>query len=295
MTLPVGASQYYDSLPSRDHESGDVWSGLPTFGVLPDASVAGVIITPACDLAHRKVETLTYLPVVAVGDYVCSRSFLPEILRAIDGQLKVGGIAPGVRSLSLPPSSEDCRAAQGLITERLGAGLGVREDLALKRAQAGLAVAVGILEDIKGMRSIQSLRYLFGERDFSEISSRVVTNSHRIDVHFLPSDDQPIAWSTIPTPSVSLFRYPLSLPVEMLDAAAEVSPETWPDEVRRLSRTYPCAHAMTDTRPLKGLRIRPRFLADLLTRFTGLYVRIGSPDFSESTVAHYTKEIEELR
>ena len=42
---------------------------------------------------------------------------------------------------------------------------------------------------------------------------------------------------------------------------------------------------------MKALRIRPRFLSDLLTRFTALYSRIGSPDFTEGTVDQYVDQI----
>jgi hypothetical protein len=91
--LPIGPSDYYEQFPSADHQSGDIWANLPSHGVLGAARLACVVITPACDLVNRKVETLTYLPIVSVCAYLASRSHLPEILRATNGQLEASGIA----------------------------------------------------------------------------------------------------------------------------------------------------------------------------------------------------------
>ena len=77
--LPVGSSDYYELYPSADHQSGDIWTDLPTHGVLCAARLPCVVITPACDLMNRKVETLTYLPIVSVGTYLASGSQLPAL------------------------------------------------------------------------------------------------------------------------------------------------------------------------------------------------------------------------
>ena len=131
------------------------------------------------------------------------------------------------------------------------------------------------------------LKELFGERDLAATARRLVTNAHRTDVHFLPADELPDRWSTTTEPSVALFRFPFSLPIDVVDLAQTVSESSWTDEVRRLQPMYPCVTALLCARPLKVLRVRPRFLSDLLTRFTALYGRLGSPDFHGERIDRY--------
>jgi len=294
MKLPVGPSDYYELIPSADHQSGDIWTDLPTHGVLGAARLPCVVITPACDLVNRKVETLTYLPIVPVGAYLASRSHLLEILRAINGQLQTAGVPVGLsqdRSGSLP-RPEDLSAAGVLLTERRAATrLSAREEAAATRAEAGLRAAIGLRTGGEAKFLVPLLKVLFGERDFSDTARRLVTNAHRADVHFLPADEQPAEWSVIREPSVALFRYPLSVPIDILDLAGTVSEAAWPTEVVCLRPLYPCVDTLAAARPLKVLRIRPRFLSDLLTRFTGLYGRIGSPDFGDGTIDRYVAQI----
>ncbi len=294
MKLPIGPSDYYELLPSADHQSGDIWAHLPTHGVLGAARLSCVVITPACDLVNRKVETLTYLPIVPVGAYLASRSHLPEILRAIDGQLQTAGVSLGLRqdrSASLP-RLEDLSTARDLLSERrAGTRLSAREEAAATRAEAGLLGAVGLLTGGDFKSVVPKLKLLFGEREFADTARRLVTNAHRADVHFLPADEQPTEWSVIREPSVALFRYPLSVPIDILDLAGTVGEAAWPTEVVRLRPLYPCVDTLVVVRPLKVLRIRPRFLSDLLTRFTGLYGRIGSPDFADGTIDRYVAQI----
>ena len=48
MKLPIGSTDYYELYPSADHQSGDIWVNLPTYGVLgAERSSAVVISRPA--------------------------------------------------------------------------------------------------------------------------------------------------------------------------------------------------------------------------------------------------------
>ncbi len=170
---------------------------------------------------------------------------------------------------------------------------GAQETAAAARADAGLLVAIGLLEGAEPRTLMLKLKLLLGERQFSDVARRLVTNAHRSDVHFLPADEQPPAWSVIREPSVALFRYPLSVPIDVLDLAGTASEAAWPTEIMRMRPLYPCVDALAVARPIKVLRIRPRFLSDLLTRFTGLYGRIGSPDFADGTIDQYVAQIGE--
>jgi hypothetical protein len=89
--------------------------------------------------------------------------------------------------------------------------------------------------------------------------------------------------SPIAKHSVTLFRYPLTVPVSLLDAAQDTLLTDWNEATTALAREEPMAVACSGLRPLKCLRLQSRFLADLLTKFVALYSRIGSPDFTHET------------
>src|SRR5688500_442058 len=89
MQLPVTHRDYYDVNPSAHHSPGDLWRELPTFGLLPFSQCGGIVITPACDLANNKAETITYLPVISAIEWFGTTAFLPELRRTLDGQWKI--------------------------------------------------------------------------------------------------------------------------------------------------------------------------------------------------------------
>jgi hypothetical protein len=291
--LPVGAADYYDFLPGGDHQPGDIWCDLPTFGVLARKNVVGLVVTPACDLSNRKVETVTYVPVIPVVDFLTSLSMLPEVKRAIEGQLQAGGIG-GL--FELPPAFERADAASisaaiSVVSERQSAAnVSGKEKTALTRAAAGLRLLGALCEGCFGNTSIEDLRLLLGEKAHEEIARRLITNSYRSDLHFLPNDEQRPNWSGVPLHSVALFRYPITLPLEIVDAAQVTSGAQWPEMVSQLAKVHPCANEC-GVRPMRRLRLRPRFANDLLTRFTAMLNRLGSPDFSPGTVAKFVSEI----
>lgn len=296
MNLPIGPSDYYETFPPAHHSPGDLWSKLPTHGVLSLEFTPGLIITPACDLLNRKVETATYLPVVSLRTYFTSRSVLPDILRRIDGQAQAARLDLGLcdKAESLLPRADDIvTALQLLLEQRSNSKLTEKETTASFRAEAGLRVISGILKGDSADSSVSMVKKLLGQKEYSEWCRKSVTNAYRSDVHFLPPDDQPPKWSIIQEPSVALFRYPLSVPLDLLDLASCSSEAAWSEEVMRLSALFRCAAIVRECRPLKMLRIRPRFISDVLTRFTGLYGRLGSPDFSQGVVDRYVKLIED--
>lgn len=81
--LPV--SRFYNTSPTLEHCTGDIWSNLPTFGFLKTSHTPGLIITPACDLANDKVFTLTYLPIIPVDMWLCTRALYPESVSTLVG------------------------------------------------------------------------------------------------------------------------------------------------------------------------------------------------------------------
>lgn len=294
MAVPLSAADYYDFFPTTTHNPGDVWVGLPTFGVLPRSHLPGLVVTPACDLSNRKVESITYVPIVPVNVFVVSRSMMPEIKRAVEGQLAAAGqgdlimLPEGFES----PSPADLASGDQLISEFLQQpNLPAKVITALSRAQCGLRVLRGICVASGETSRMEDLRELVGDKAFSDTVKRLITNG-RTDVHFLPADEQRPAWSAIPAHSVALFRFPLTLPIEVLDVAQRLSEPDWVHATSRMGGVFPCVRAIP-LRPMKRLRLLPRFGSDLVTRYTGMFGRLGSPDFTAETISRFIDEIRE--
>lgn len=291
----VGPKDYYDCSPSSTHSPGDIWSDVPTFGLLRDPLVTGLVITPACDLSNSKVETITYLPVVSVASYFVSPAFLPEISREAARQLAVLGATDLLAQTGRfePPSTDAIDATAALVTAVLHRKTATpKETSAATKSLAGLrllrAVAVG-----QPTRIMSDASVLFGDGAVSEILSRVVRNSYRLDIHFLPPDDQILEWSGVATPSVVLFRYTLTAPASIFEAAHDGTLKDWPAAVAAVTRLWPAASAFAGGRPLKRVSLRPHFLGDLLTRYVAMYVRLGSPDFTAETTDEYVAAIKD--
>jgi hypothetical protein len=182
------------------------------------------------------------------------------------------------------PRLADVEAVLSLLEKHSEAQrLGQREKAACKRAKEGLRIIRAVLRgEAQGIAS-SALHRIFG-KDFGEMVRRVVTNSFRTDIHFLPHDGQRPEWTVIQSPSIALFRYPLTIPIDLLDEANASSEAAWPAVIDGYLGLYPGAGILRGGRPIKYLRVRERFVPDLISRFTSLYIRIGSPDFTEATV-----------
>jgi hypothetical protein len=293
MNLPISAADYYDGFPPNEHVPGDVWTGFPTFGVLPFAKCSALVITPACDLANRKVDTLTYVPIVRVSHFLTSTHLVGDVTRATEGQLQVAGLSLTLRkSGQIRPSVADLEAARTLLHDTFAnKKAGQKESNARKRAESGLLLLKSALTGLPLPDSVSHFRTLMGETECGNVCKKIVTNAYRMDIHFLPSDGQPEAWSAISGHSVALSRYPLTMPLPLLDLTTSTREEDWHSSLKPFATQFPCISSLVGQRPMKCLRIRPRFVSDLLTRFLALYGRIGSPDFSDGTVSTYVNQI----
>jgi hypothetical protein len=291
----ISAESYYDSNPGLAHASGDIWSDFPTHGILGQEIVSAMVVSPACDLAQGKVDVITYLPILPLRAYFSSTAALPDVRRAIDGQLAVANLK-GLLDLpaiyTIPPVSM-LDSAESLLSEHESSGrLGQKERAALLRVAAGLKILREIARPGLSEVAVPDLSLLFGDKEWANMKSRMVTNSYRTDVHFLPADGQRPEWTGVAKHSLVLFRYPLTAPLEIIDAAQDLSLADWPQWCRQTAERVPCAERFGRVRPMKRLTLREEFISDLLTRFVALFVRLGSPDFSADTILQYSKEID---
>ena len=86
-------------------------------------------------------------------------------------------------------------------------------------------------------------------------------------------------------------RYPITIPVTVLDLAGESTEATWPDVAVRYGRMIPAMSHYKEHHPIKCLTLRGDFLADLLTRYVGMFNRLGSPDFTLPTINRIASEV----
>lgn len=292
IALPIRPADYYDFFPDLDHRCGDIWADLPSFGMLSIQYVSGLVVTPACDLQNNKVESITYLPIVPVRRAFTQRGLLPELVRTVDTQLAILGLDQlvDVSEKFVPIEPQVLDRLHKQVTEKVRSASKQKDKEAAKRALLGLDMMKDAYGHEKPMPVGESLRKLYGSA-FDKIAEKIVTNSYRVDCHFLPNDLQPKEWTCVTEPSLVLFRSPFSVPIEIFDRAQDISRADWNAEVSRLVRCIPGTEQFRARRPMKRQTVKPRFLADLVTRYVSMHVRLGSPDFTDEAVKSHVGQI----
>ncbi|MBY3044179.1 hypothetical protein [Rhizobium leguminosarum] len=291
---PINSKAYYDFLPTSESACGDIWIGLPSMGLF-DGPVSGVVISPACDLSNFKTETITFLPIIPIRAYFSNLAFLPTLRREISERFRSAGflsriawpepgyILPRRELINDDLTEIELRLANSKATKA--------EKEHLTRAAAGLRVIKSTSSP--SLASLEDVALLLGTK-WSSVKTELVRNSHRPDLHFLPKDFRDGSTpSHLEAHSLVLLRYPITLPAEFLHAAQHCLPGQW-DAFLKSSDGSSWAHLQgkSDIPPLKCLSVKQAFLADMLSRFTALFSRVGSPDFSRSTIEKYMLEME---
>lgn len=153
--------------------------------------------------------TIVYLPVIPIVNFIGTPAMLPELKNRISGLLGAGGYKG---SVAWPPgsfqalSASDADGTIGCIHDHLGAKRrGDREVQSLERALAGLRILRQAASDTQYPGFVHDVELLFGT-DWPSIKSKIITNSYRSDVHFLPRDEQEGGFVALPHHSVVLFR-----------------------------------------------------------------------------------------
>ncbi|MCL4793824.1 MAG: hypothetical protein KJZ84_04645 [Bryobacteraceae bacterium] len=305
MVAPVLPRDLYEYNPDLTHEPGDIWTDVPTLGLLRSPVTAGIVITPACDLSWSKSETLTFLPIIPVYEYFRLQCATRIVLQEVSERLKcVDGLGDDLSGL---PSSavlstdllHTLSIKCGEIESRLSTTNKANEKKQLHRAIAGLQFLLNgdsqsVAESSTWFSTEQCdksrLADLFGNK-WAPICHQLVSNNYGQQVHFLPSDGQPKEWAGIPEHSLALFRYPISWPIELFNLAQDLSILEWPSALQKAAGNCPAADLLKSRRPMKALRLKRAFTTDLLSRYVSLYVRVGSPDFDGRSKRQLIKEV----
>jgi hypothetical protein len=288
----ITSSDFYDKNPDLDHFPGDIWVDLPSSGSVASWSNSGIVITPACDLVNEKSDTLTFLAIVPVRAYLVTSGFLPEICRAIRGQLtQANSLTSDLEDVLEYPETVANHTLAAIDAFLAKKGLSQKEKVSLERSRSGIRL-LEIAKDKSSPDSAPALaETLFGTKEMKGISEKIIANSYRPDIHFLPPDGQIEAWAGVKEPSVALFRHVSSLSIELFDRANNVQEVDWRAAVAGLGYSEEMERMLSRKRPMKRVSVSHRFYADLVTRYVAMNSRLGAPSFGASDIATYMDQI----
>jgi len=278
---------YYDTLPAHGNSPGDIWCNFPTHGLLGTSPTPGIIISPACDLKQRKVDSAVYLPIIPIRKYFSTTAVLRDVRVSIEGQLQQASLSGVIKwsDKHIPPHNDELHAASELLNKEFKKQRQSKKTKdAIGRVKSGINILIAMNNPELVDVDQDDLQLLFGDKAWNKISKEIVCNSFASDVHFLPSDEQHQDFSAIPVHSLVLFRYALSVPIEILECSLDVNVLSWNEEIAKFSDVIPFCSNFIDSRPIRKASLKTHFMLDMITRFMSLYLRVGSPDFSPQRI-----------
>jgi len=236
-------------------------------------SKRGLVITPACDLENDKVEMITYLPMIPLGEFLRSEYFMPTIEKEIRAKWntchKEGILAyEVVENIKANLNAPDLSSPIVLNSKLHKKAQGVF-DMAKKATEA----FVGFRDsDIRSRHNM--LEQIFGKKVAKNIVSGIVKNSGRDCFYFLPkeADDKGNSLEC----SVIAFHGAMSVPKYYLDIASSSGDVDWVmRRDREINNNILCA---TNDFPIKVATLNHEILVDLINKFCRLYLRLGAPE-----------------
>lgn len=286
-TNKIEAKDYYKNLPAIEHETGDIWSGFPCWGMANHKTTAAIVITPACDLSQKKSETVTVLPIISITDYLHSKSFHAELWNEFNSKLKELG------SDDLSPESRFSNPSIDKLKEALQNIEGQAKRKQLYNQLLAYIEYITYVEkktEERNQTATPDLSRILGNKKFSEILKKIFTNSYKSDIHFFPAYTNAGEFSAIPVHSVALFRYAHSVPIDILNAAQASSETWWEQDKKTLIDQLPMIDSFKEW-PIKLSTLKDDFLSDLISRYLGMFMRLGSRDFTEHTISGFVSEL----
>ncbi|MEB2623728.1 hypothetical protein [Pseudomonas sp. YuFO8] len=285
----IEARDFYKNMPSLDHETGDIWRNLPGFGLPNNVMTTGIVISPACDLSQKKTETATVIPIIPIREYLYTKSFYGEIWNELSNRLKPYGADdhPPSNRFSHPPTHLIEKALQQIEDDKKQTDLHTRLTAYKEYIQYTQTPL-----DARGDKKPNIETILTGKK-YREILKKIFCNSFKTDVHFFPACGVQSDFAAVPHHSVALFRYVYSIPLEILDAAQCSREEWWKEDCQRMNGITPLIEHF-DAYPLKVSTLKDDFLTDLISRYLGMFMRLGSRDFTNASLDSFVTEMKEL-
>lgn len=284
----ITEKSFYALTPDGYHATGDIWMRMPSLGLLKQPFVSGLIVTPACDLANCKTETITYVPIIPISEFLLMPEFVADIVRQLVECLGNLGLRDRVDQKTLSYFDFNALIAELEVLTLDKSKLPMRS-----RCIAGCKLIGAARGKPISYELISALvSDLFGA-NWDKTKGRIVRNSYRSDLYYLPPDYQPSDWSAVPRHSVALLRYLITVPTYFLEEAHLSDERDWAGRRATLisRKLHWCEQCHEKLPPMRALRLREAFLSDLLTKLVGIYVRLGAPDLEETTLRKIEKEI----
>jgi hypothetical protein len=285
--MQITDRSFYSLSPDGYHTTGDIWIGLPSLGLLPQRTVSGLIVTPACDLANCKTETITYIPVVSINTFVLLPEFISDLSSQVNDWLKTVGSTHTIG----PSPTFDCDY-NAVITELEQYAKTKHKALSERSLHLIRHLNRGETDRSVGNQGLTLATNVLGTA-WGKIKAKIVRNAYRSDIYFLPKDSHNAQWSAIPTHSVALLRYLITVPTYFLNEAYSADERDWPARRAKLlaKPLHWCAQCDENHPPLRALRLEEAFLSDLLTKLVGIYVRLGAPDMDPVILSRIESDI----
>lgn len=274
---------YYKSLPSIEHETGDIWTNIPFPSLKNNFFSRGIVITPACDLSQNKTETVTVLPIVTINEYLYSKCFFYVVWLEVKTLLTQIGI--NMQNRYINPGEEEIKIA--IDTMRVE---GKTKESDIKKIEEYHKY----LLFIEGKKTEKpDLKKIFSEKGIKSIITDIVKNKYGNDIHFLPKDEHNKSGKILESHSLVLFRYPFSFPISILDIANSGNEQSWHFDMESYLPVYQLA-SIFERYPINVSALKDDFLSDLLSRYLAMYMRLGSRDFTKDTVSTFIRQIKEV-
>ena len=283
---------YYDFSPSPFIRPGDIFQNLPTFGNLPVEHCPGIVVTPACDLENCKVQTITYLPILEINRYHLTRDAFRRIQKDVSNILRKTGLSnediQWERTSSAIQQIDGWRRSLAKDSAHLPEGVFDRCNRLLD-----YATAVFLSDDDFECAAVQ--KDISGEKAFSSNMTKLRDNSLANDTFFLPSSKVFLDTNAVTKNSLVMFRYPLTLPLEIIEMAGDIGISTWDEGVIEGILPKEQCLILGKKRPIKTQRLNFRYFSDLLSRYLSLYLRFGVPNLNELSKTSVLTEMLEGR
>lgn len=291
METKVDPSHYYDLLPPNLHRTGDIWRDFPHFDLVSPRPRSGLVVTPACDLAQRKVETVTFLPILTIRDYLNSSGFFFELWLEASVTLQKLGLT----HLVIPPERFELPILEELDQALVSARKIEEQDAQKKSHVSRLAAYAEYVRKrhANELASLTEVGQIFGGGNFDKLLKKITTNSYKSDVHFLPSDGKPRDSAAVPEHSVALFRYACSIPLCLLDVAQACTQAQWDEGGAKIFAGMDGLKPHLSKCPVRLATVKDDFLSDLLSRYVGMQIRLGSRDFTDGTIDDLVRQLKE--
>lgn len=284
----IDAKDFYINIPSVSNETGDIWLSLPSWGISRLDESSGIVITPACDLSQKKVETVMIIPIISISNYFLSKAFFFDIWTEVGSKIKSAGGNLNLDSRFENPSISNLnKFLQSVTADSKHASL--RKQIAEYIAYINYTEA---LPSTRGKIKTPCMETLLGKRKYDEILKKMITNSYKSDIHFFPAFKNAGAYSAMQAHSLALFRHAYSVPIEILDTAQTSSELLWGNDQLAIAKHTPIAKEFNKW-PVKASRLKDDFLSDLISRYLSMFMRLGSRDFTTHTIDSFASEIKE--